>query len=194
MGSENGFVGGQGRLSDSPSPFHQHRYNTRSSRDRATETRQQPPNPQKQYPRPINTTIAKPLPLSSRSQAHHHLSAPTQNDPTQIDSDGDQDPATNDGMMLDQILYTTTSNPLRAPFPSPAIKSSQPFYPFPPSTQGFGFSGGGQQQEMSWNGSSNSGAGGAGPGILVEAANRAQMAILVDDMGSMGIEQQMEQT
>jgi hypothetical protein len=41
---------------------------------------------------------------------------------------------------------------------------------------------------MSWNQG-----GASGTCILVEAANRAQMAILVDDMGSMGFEP-MEQT
>jgi hypothetical protein len=93
-------------------------------------------------------------------------------------------------MMLDQVMYTATSNPLRAPFPSPAIKGGSPsFYPFPAS-HGFPYPGG-EKQEMSWNGSN--GNGGTGTCILVEAANRAQMAILVDDMGNMGIEQQMEQ-
>jgi len=68
------------------------------------------------------------------------------------------------------------------------MKSSPPFFPFPP-THGFPYAGG-EKQEMSWNGVNGNG---GGTCILVEAANRAQMAILVDDMGSMGIEQQMEQ-
>ena|SRR5579862_8108073 len=180
MSSESGFAGDTGGLpsGDPSSPFPHHRYNTRS-RERSTDTRQRHATGPKQYPQPINTLAAKQIALSSHRHANH-VSAPTQNESSQMDTE--DDPGANDVMMLDHVMYQPTSNPLRAPFPSPAIKSSQGFYPFPP-TQGFPLSG--EKQEMGWNGAS--GNGGTGSCILVEAANRAQMAILVDDMGGMGI-------
>src|SRR5438045_8762991 len=95
--------------------------------------------------------------------------------------------------MMDEVMYST-SNPVRAPFPSPAMKSIQPFYPLPPTQQGNQYThweggrGGQQGNNAPWHHSGASG----GQSILLEAANRAQMAILLDDMGSMGIEQ-MEQ-
>lgn len=79
---------------------------------------------------------------------------------------------------MDQVTYST-SNPVRAPFPSPAMKTSQPFYPFPPPHHGTPLQEGWVTQQGIVNGQC----------ILVEAANRAQMAILVDDMGNMGFEQ-----
>jgi hypothetical protein len=94
---------------------------------------------------------------------------------------------------MDQITYASTSNPIRAPFPSPAMKSTQPFYAFPPTQQPRRNSyseGAWSAQEISWR---QGGAGAGGQCILLEAAKRAQMAILVDDMGMMGLEQ-MEQT
>ena len=86
----------------------------------------------------------------------------------------------------------STSNPVRAPFPSPALKTTLPFYQFQPIQQGnYSHSEARMAQpEFTWH---QSGAVGGGQCILVEAAKRAQMAILVDDMGNMGIEP-MEQT
>jgi hypothetical protein len=88
--------------------------------------------------------------------------------------------------MMDQVTYST-SNPVRAPFPSPAMKTSQPFYPFPPVQHGTPLHEGWGPPHHPQGGVTG------GQCILVEAANRAQLAILVDDMGNMGIEQ-MEQT
>jgi hypothetical protein len=169
-----------------------HRYYTRSSRE------QQPsptsdgrrPSVEEEFPKPTHHMNRKHihlsssrLPLSSESQFE------TENEGDAKDNEMSQD------FMMDQLSFTT-SNPIRAPFPSPAMKSTQPFYPFPPSRQGtpqqYAHSEGGwgqHQESMSWH---QSGTGG-GSCILVEAANRAQMAILVDDMGSMGFEP-MDQT
>ena len=91
-------------------------------------------------------------------------------------------------VMMDQVFHSA-SNPVRAPFPSPALKTTQPVYPFP--YQGGSMSqceGGWTHLEGSWHQG-----GTCTTSILVEAANRAQMAILLDDMGSLGIEQ-VEQT
>jgi hypothetical protein len=65
------------------------------------------------------------------------------------------------------------------------MKSTTPFYPFPTMQGGsLGGEGAWGQVASTWH----QGTAG-GPGILVEAANRAQMDILVDDMGNMGMEQ-----
>ena len=106
----------------------------------------------------------------------------------------DADNGQQDFMMTDHFSYTAPHP--RAPFPSPAIKSTLPFYPCPPIQQvspmsqmnveaGTGWL---EQDTKAWQQGGQS-----GKCILVEAANRAQMSILVDDMGSMGIEQ-MEQS
>ena len=169
-----------------------HRYYTRSSR----EQQQSPTEPQRQssereFPKPTHQTNRKPVHLSSRPPitSEHHSQTEAEGDAQ--DSEMSQQDSM---MMMDQVTYSI-NNPVRAPFPSPAMKSTQPFYPFPPqhgTPQQYSLSDGGtwgqQQESMSWH---QSGAGSTC--ILVEAANRAQMAILVDDMGSMGFEP-MEQT
>ena len=105
----------------------------------------------------------------------------------------DEEMQDSDAPLVDSMSdFTTyaTSNPVRAPFPSPALKSTQPFFSFPSASQGTQVphtDGGWGGQDPPWQNAAG------GKCILVEAANRAQMAILVDDMGSMGIEQ-MEQT
>ena len=168
-----------------------HRYYTRSSRDkesrkeyRCTNERGIPGTAHPTTRKPLRLAIRQPLPSSdSPSNAENECDAQDL-DSSQFDS------------MMDQVACST-SNPIRAPFPSPAIKYTQPFYSFAPIQQGnqFAHSEGGwrdqQENNTSWH--QTGVGGGGGQCILVEAANRAQMAILMDDMGSMGIEQ-MEQT
>lgn len=90
--------------------------------------------------------------------------------------------------MMDQVFHSA-SNPVRAPFPSPALKTTQPVYPFPCQASSMSHcEGGWSHLEASWHQG-----GTCTKSILVEAANRAQMAILLDEMGSLGIEQ-VEQT
>jgi hypothetical protein len=156
-----------------------HRYNTRSNGDGFASHAPLPEaryssttdtaactrtgNDNTQNTTPTLLTQRLPLPVSERVS--------TDDDQTQ-----EMDITLSDGMM-DQVTYST-SNPLKAPFPSPAMKTSQPFYPFPPQQR--------TPLQEGWvtpQGIVN------GQGILVEAANRAQMAILVDDMGTMGFEQ-----
>lgn len=159
-----------------------HRYYTRSSRDQESRTVYRYPSDEGSR-RTTHQTTRKPSQLPLRQRP-----LPSDN-PSQNENDYDaqeSDPELE--LMMDQVTYST-SNPVRAPFPSPAMKSTQPFYPLPPTQQENQYSEGGcSGQEASWR---QSGAG--GQCILFEAANRAQLAILVDDMGMMGIEQ-MEQT
>jgi hypothetical protein len=180
MGASDGR--GERSVSGDKATSSQHRYFTRSSRE---QSRSHYPDHERVSP-PLTQTPTKPINMSSR--------------PRPIVSDGgvypdneidahDSETAAQLDSMMDQIAYST-SNPVRAPFPSPAMKSTQPFYPFPSQQSNHLLhpeSGWTTQQEQSWHGGSG------GSCILVEAANRAQMAILVDDMSSMAIEQ-MEQS
>ena len=161
-----------------------HRYFTRSCKE------QQDKRHDSKY---RNRRISSPRPIPQTTQ--HPVNTPTRLSPSpseaSICNEDPQglDPTPLDGMM-DQISYSP-SNPLRTPFPSPALKSTLPVSSFSQNYQGsqkLHSDGGLTQQETSWHQS-----GSRGTCILVEAANRAQMAILIDDMGSMGIEP-MEQT
>ena len=168
-----------------------HRYYTRSSRGqesrsehRCTHERGIRRTTRQTTRKPIQLPIRQPPP-SSDSPSNTENEADAQDlDSSQFDS------------MMDQVGFST-SNPIRAPFPSPAIKYTQPLYQFAPTQQGNQLihseegCGGQQENTTSWN--QTGFGGGGGQCILVEAANRAQMAILMDEMGSMGIEQ-MEQT
>jgi hypothetical protein len=84
--------------------------------------------------------------------------------------------------LMDSAGYSPVKTPIRAPFPSPAIKSIQPLYSFPSTAQGqhpaHNGSGFPTHEKYRFHGGS----------ILVEAANRAQIARLGEDMGSMVIE------
>lgn len=158
-----------------------HRYNTRSSRDGPAS---HSPRPDARYSSTNDATCmsnnnahtTRPTPLKRPLPPPVSERPATENDETQ------EMDTTQSDFMMDQITYST-SNPVRAPFPSPAMKTSQPFYPFPPPQHGMRLHEGRGPQQGVVNGQC----------ILVEAANRAQMAILVDDMGTMGFEQ-MEQT
>ena len=165
-----------GNLTQLPS----HRYNTRSSRDHQPSPNSRYPNDPRIYPHSNTAQQLNAVHLSSRPQPS--------GEPTQADGDEPELDSQVD-MMMDQISYST-NNSVKAPFPSPAMKHTQPaFYPFPstqPSTQ---FS----VLDSGWGGQTQYQGGAGEQCILVEAAKRAQMAILVDDMGSMGFEQ-MEQT
>jgi len=165
-----------------------HRYYTRSSRDQESRREYRYPNDERTSPRKTHQTARKPNQLPIR-----HCPPPSDN-AMQNEKDNDaQEIAAQQESMMDQITYASTSNPIRAPFPSPAIKSTQPFCAFPPTQQNHGNSyseGAWGTQETSWR---QGGGGSSGQCILLEAAKRAQMAILVDDMGMMGLEQ-MEQT
>lgn len=167
-----------------------HRYYTRSSSGqesqseyRCTHERAIPPTTHQTTRKPVQLPIQQPPPSSDSPSNTENEGDAQDLDSSQFDS------------MMDLIAYST-SNPVRAPFPSPALKSTKPFYPYPPTQQGnqFAYSEGGwcgqQENNTLWN---QNAPGGGGQCILVEAANRAQMAILMEDMGSMGIEQ-MEQT
>jgi len=167
-----------------------HRYYTRSSREQQqSSTERRWPSSEREFPKPAHQTNRKPTQLSSRPPLT------SENHPqTETEGDAQDTEMSQPDSMMDQVTYST-SNSVRVPFPSPAMKSTQPFYPFPPqqgTPQQYSLSDGGgwsqQQESMSWH---QGGAGGTC--ILVEAANRAQMAILVDDMGSLGFEP-MEQT
>jgi hypothetical protein len=153
-----------------------HRYNTRSSRDHQSPPDSRYPNDPRNYPRPNTAQKLKPVHLSSRPPPSGE---PIPNDADEQELDSQLD------MMMDQIS-SSAHNPVKAPFPSPAMKHAQPFYPFPPTHPS-------TLSESGWGGQTQHQGGAGGQCILVEAANRAQMAILVDDMGSMGFEQ-MEQT
>lgn len=167
-----------------------HRYYTRSSREQQqSSTERRRPSSEREFPKPTHQANRKPFHLPSRPPLSSETHSQTENEGDAQDTEMSQQ----DSMMMDQVTYSS-NNSVRAPFPSPAMKSTQPFYPFPPqqgTPQQYSLSDGGtwgQQESMSWH---QGGAGGTC--ILVEAANRAQMAILVDDMGSMGFEP-MEQT
>lgn len=168
-----------------------HRYNTRSSTEQQHSlewrypieqplfSRPNTPTDSRNHSRPLGFQKPKPIPHPSRDQPS--------GEPMQSDAD-DQEMESQMDMMEDQMSYSTC-NPVKAPFPSPAMKHTQPFYPFPSNQPSVQFSGSdGGRGEQPQHGSGNN-----GPCILVEAANRAQMAILVDDMGSMGFEP-MEQS
>ena len=110
---------------------------------------------------------------------------PPSHSPSQVEFDGEAqepDPSQAD-MVVDQITQPISA-PVRAPFPSPAIKHVQPFHQFQQGCQFSHSDGGWEHVDPSWS---------SGTCILLEAANRAQMAILVDDMRGMGLDQ-MEQT
>jgi len=170
----------------------QHRYYTRSSRGHESQRNDyRHSSEERRNPQTTHQMARKPNQLSIRQRSH-----PSDNvSQNEIESNAQESdslqPEEESMMMIDSVTYST-SNPVRAPFPSPAMKSTQPIYPFPPTQtqQGNSHSENYNGQETSWH---QSGAGVGGQCILVEAANRAQMAILVDDMGMMGIEQ-MEQT
>ena len=167
-----------------------HRYYTRSSTDQQqspTECRQ--PRPEREFSKPAHQTNRKPIHLSSRPPlpSENHMQ-------TEIERDEHDSEMLQQDTIMDQASYST-SNSVGGPFPSPAMKSTQPFHLFPPQqgtpkqyppSDGEGW--GQRHESMLWD---EGGAGGTC--ILVEAANRAQMAILVDDMASMGFEP-MEQT
>jgi len=113
--------------------------------------------------------------MRQMSLKRHPVPPPPTPDNSTTDSDETRDmDTTQSDFMMDQVTYSTSS-PVRVPFPSPAMKTSQPFTPL--------HEGWGPHHQDGVNGQC----------ILVEAANRAQMAILVDDMSTMGFEQ-MEQT
>ena len=119
---------------------------------------------------------------SRRSQLPHDVGSHSQTN----DSDSMQD---SDAIESDTMRDAVSFAPIRAPFPSPAMKATQPLLSYPTSQQGGGSHGPSEatwsQQEQSWQ----QGGVPTGTCILVEAANRAQMAILMDDMGCMAIEQ-----
>lgn len=153
----------------------QHRYYTRSCRDQhlRNDYRHLTNEQDIHHSTPQNTR--KQNPLSTRQ-----ISIPPDS-PSHSENDADAfdiDRSQLDSSM-DHITHCT-SNPVRAPFPSPAIKATQPFYPFQPMQ--FSHFEGQQGPSRQQNGTSAT-------CILMEAANRAQMAILTDDMGDMGIEQ-----
>lgn len=171
--------------------FTQHRYYTRSSRDVSTthhthspEARYPPTNEAKQqYFRNSNTYNVRPAPLRRHVPPPPPPPLPPSESTANENDESQEMDTTQSDCLMDQITYST-SNPIRAPFPSPAMKTSQPFYPFPSAQQGTPLhEGWGPHHQGGVNGQC----------ILVEAANRAQMAILVDDMGNMGFEP-MEQT
>jgi hypothetical protein len=168
-----------------------HRYYTRSSRTQEPQSESRHPNERGKH-RTTHQTTRKPVQLPIR-QPQPSLDSPSN---AENESDAQDLDSSQLDSMMDQVVYST-SNPLRAPFPSPAMKFTQPFHPSAPTQQGnqFAYSDGGWGGQHENNGSwHQTGVGGAGGQcILVEAANRAQMAILMDDMGNMGIEQ-MEQT
>jgi len=119
---------------------------------------------------------------SRRSQLSHDTCSRTETN----DSDSMQD---SDPIESDTMMDVDSFAPIRAPFPSPAMKATQPLVSYPTSQQGGGSYGPSEatwiQQAQSWQ----QGGVPTGTCILVEAANRAQMAILMDDMGCMAIEQ-----
>jgi hypothetical protein len=185
--SSNEDVTTSGNLTQLPN----HRYNTRSSTENPRSpdwrytldppmfSRPNTPTESRKHSRPFGFQKPKPPPQPSRDQPS--------GEPTQSDAD-EQDVESQSDMMDDQMSYSNY-NPGKAPFPSPAMKATQPFYPFPSSQSSAQFSvsdGGRGGQPQHGNGIN-------GQGILVEAANRAQMAILIDDMGGMGFEK-MEQS
>ena len=89
------------------------------------------------------------------------------------------------GLKMDQLAYASSA-PIQAPFPSPSLKSIKPFFPFLPPQPATQFS---HSEACGWSHHDPWQQGGTGGMcILAEAANRAQMAILVDDMGRMGLE------
>ena len=167
----------------------QHRYYTRSSRDGSSNVTATKSPPSNSRYSPSNESK-----IQLRNQSHHNMRQmslkrhpvppPPTPDSSTTDSDETRDmDTTQSEFMMDQVTYSTSS-PVRVPFPSPAMKTSQPFYPFPMPQQGTPLhEGWGPHHQDGVNGQC----------ILVEAAKRAQMAILVDDMASMGFEQ-MEQT
>lgn len=170
----------------------QHRYYTRSSRGQESQKNDYRYRSEgRGNPRTTHQPARKHNQLSIRQRSHPSDNvSQNENDSNSQESDSPQ-LEEESMMMIDSITYST-SNHVRAPFPSPAMKSTQPFYPYPPpqTQQGKSHLENCNGQEIT---SHNGGAGVGGQCILVEAANRAQMAILVDDMGMMGIEQ-MEQT
>ena|SRR2546423_5594671 len=156
-----------------------HRYNTRSNRHgSATDTARY----EARYSCSADTTAA----YTSNADTHdtretplkQHFPPPVSQRPAAGDDETQEMETTPSDCMMDQVTYST-SNPVRAPFPSPAMKTSQPFYPFPPPHHATPLQEGRVTQQGIINGQC----------ILVEAATRAQMAILVDDMSSMGFEQ-----
>jgi len=168
-----------------------HRYNTRSSTehpgspewrypiDTPMFSRPNTPTESRKHSRPFGFRKPKPIPQPSRDQPS--------GEPTQSDAD-EQEMELQSDMMDDPMSYCTC-DPVKAPFPSPAMKSTQPFYPFPSSQSSAQFS----VSDSGRGGQPQHGSGISGPGMLVEAAKRAQMSILIDDMESMGFKQ-MEQT
>jgi len=181
-------VGRGEEVSDERQASPPHRYYTRSSREQQqSPTERRRPSSEREFPKHAHQTNRKPIHLSSRPPLTSENYSQTETEGDAQDTEMSQQDS-----IMDQVTYSP-SNSVRAPFPSPAMKSTQPFYPFPPqqgTPQQFSDVAGWSQQHesMSWH------QGGAdGTCILVEAANRAQMAILVDDMGSMGFEP-MEQT
>src|SRR5438045_1258337 len=152
-----------------------HRYYTRSSRDRKPRREYLYPSEERTHARITSQQPRKP------SQLPVHQCQPPSDQPSHNESESDGQESQNETTM-DQVTY---SNPLRAPCPSPAMKSIQPFHPFPP-TQGQANQHSDGTRQENWR---QSGSLGAGQCILVEAATRAQMAILVDEIGMMEIEQ-----
>jgi len=167
----------------------QHRYNTRrSSKDKGLHKEQR--RIQELSNSTNHTNRNRSNVTSVKASSETDKATPSENDTDANDSDNGQQ----DSMIMDH-LSNPTSHP-RAPFPSPAIKNTLPFYPFPPSQQVSPMSQMSVEGAQGWFEHETTSRQQAGPGgqcILVEAANRAQMAILVDDMGTMGIEH-MEQS
>jgi hypothetical protein len=172
---------GRGEDTTSTTTLPHHRYYTRSSREQNIQAEYCESQDARGYPRLTDQSKPRYIP-PTRNRRH--------SDPVnqQVELEQQDSEALQLDMMMDQVSYAT-SNSVRAPFPSPSMKSTTPFYPFP-TTQGtqigtqIGGDGVWGHRETTWH----QGASGD-TCILVEAANRAQMAILVDDMGSMGIEQ-----
>jgi hypothetical protein len=158
-----------------------HRYYTRSSTGPDSPTQQRHSFDERRLHRP---TLSKQPQLPSK-QPH-----PPADLPTRSESDGDTimqdcDPTQTDSAMMDTVAFSASAA-IRAPFPSPAMKSTQPFFALSPQQTGpYGPSEAGWGHQEPWQ----QGGVPTGTCILVEAANRAQMAILVDDMGCMAIEQ-----
>jgi hypothetical protein len=173
---------GRSEQGTSKSTSQRHRYYTRSCRNKHLRNDYRHSTDERGIRRSTPKNTRKPNPLSTR-QISTSPDSPShsENDTDALDIDASQvDTA------MDHITCST-SNPVHAPFPSPAIKTTQPFYPFAPSVKGNQFSHFEGQQGSSWHQNAT-----GATCILMEAANRAQMAILMDDMGNMGIEQ-MEQ-
>jgi hypothetical protein len=160
-----------------------HRYNTRSSTSSDTPTKQQHSFDERRLHRERLPNHPR---ISSRQSQPLYIDVQTRSETTDSDMMQDSDPTeSSDSTMTDIVSFP---NPVRTPFPSPSMKSTQPFFLYPANQQtgSYGPSEGTWgQQEPGWEQDR------VPPGtcILVKAANRAQMAMLVDEMGCMAIEQ-----